>query len=470
MFEKHGLFLVAFNCFICFYVCKFALYFFCMSQRLELITQIEDVEEEEIVSAPESSLCKAAAEFNGQINVFMLYAQAERVPLVLPMMMGVFRDSIGNLISLFRRHFPHSSNDLIRRIPRNFDEFRMINWLNPDLEDAIPDKEKDVKRNMLLDDFPSVKRFLDDVRPDIDVLSSIRINKPSLGNVRRIPDYGLDDLKAFLSLPNPPDVLVVPKINSRDELDRFVDLCEKYEKQTTPLFLIIESLSALSSMDELISHERVFGAVLGVHDLLLDFFLRQYFIKAKSELKINKESFFSIQDAIKRAMNLISDSQKKLYDKLSESQKLKMAPASFTNHFETSLADLDYLLDQENYNGRTGIHPNQFPSGYEDDTLSSQKLEKLFIELPAEKLIEYLNLVTAQDKPGYFAIGDTDGDATYPNLMGKPIVKYMALLLALYLDEEKRCGAPRGQILVSKIEAALKKANEKGMGELRIAY
>jgi (S)-citramalyl-CoA lyase len=123
-----------------------------------------------------------------------------------------------------------------------------------DLEDAVPIAEKAAARAAALAAFA--------LPATTTVVRCLRINSP------RAPD-GLRDLLALTESDRLPEVLVVPKVESPDELRLIADVLGT-RAAGVGLLPLIESARALSAADHIAAHPRVQALVFGGADLSAD--------------------------------------------------------------------------------------------------------------------------------------------------------------------------------------------------------
>lgn len=123
-----------------------------------------------------------------------------------------------------------------------------------DLEDSVPPNKKDSARF-------EVMSFLNTNTSNNRVKILIRINSSEFNS-------GLADIEMLMSLKKLPDALMIPKLNKVDSL---ISLGHKLNSNGTsiPFIPLIETAGALYNARNILSHDRVTGAVFGGHDLAM---------------------------------------------------------------------------------------------------------------------------------------------------------------------------------------------------------
>ncbi len=116
-----------------------------------------------------------------------------------------------------------------------------------DLEDGVDLREKNAARQSLL-------AFLAAADFDVNRLS-VRVNDPT-------NDLGRQDLAAIAKLPQPLELLVIPKAADTGTIDLVFELCPQIRKSV----VIVETVKGLSNVFAMAAHERVCAVCFGSAD------------------------------------------------------------------------------------------------------------------------------------------------------------------------------------------------------------
>ncbi|MFN8543634.1 MAG: CoA ester lyase [Candidatus Binatia bacterium] len=123
-----------------------------------------------------------------------------------------------------------------------------------DLEDAVAPQDKDDARRQALPWF----------RRDAagDVLRCLRVNSPRTA-------HGLRDLLALVDTGTLPDLLMIPKVESAEELD-VIDQVLAGPARAIGFLALVESARGLAAAERIAAHPRTRALVLGGADLAAD--------------------------------------------------------------------------------------------------------------------------------------------------------------------------------------------------------
>lgn len=128
-----------------------------------------------------------------------------------------------------------------------------------DLEDAVPLAEKDSARNTLFDYLSEHQR----IPADHPMLTIVRVNSIST-------QAGLKDLSAMIERNIMPDAILLPKVQTAQEINIYSELLSDESFSHIPLIAAIETAYGLQYAHEIAACDRVIALGFGGADLAVD--------------------------------------------------------------------------------------------------------------------------------------------------------------------------------------------------------
>lgn len=235
-----------------------------------------------------------------------------------------------------------------------------------DLEDSVPDSQKETARRLIYESLVKKNR----------IKTAVRLNAIDT-------KYGMEDILFFINKNISPDIFIIPKVANPEAVNIVGDILREYFP-CIKVFCVIESVKSLKSLDRIINaSSHIDGLIFGSAD----------FSESMGRVPSALDLTFA-RTEISLAANQIN--------------AYAIDSPSFTLENNIELEDECHLARRLGYHGKIAIHPKQVP--LINDIFSPTQEELDF----SKRIIEVKN---------GFESGCSNISKIKNNMVGPPFVK-----------------------------------------------